>query len=104
MGVPSFYRWLVNKYPKVVQDVVDPTMQEDPNGVKFGNLYLDMNAIIHPCFHPEDDDNVGYSLFLSHLFFMLPFILLLFFFPLICRLNLCFNCEVFSFYQQILVC
>ncbi|KHN19915.1 5'-3' exoribonuclease 2 [Glycine soja] len=60
MGVPSFYRWLVNKYPKVVQDVVDPTMQEDPNGVKFGNLYLDMNAIIHPCFHPEDDDNIPF--------------------------------------------
>ncbi|KAL5169660.1 5'-3' exoribonuclease 4 [Glycine soja] len=60
MGVPSFYRWLVNKYPKVVQDVVDPTMQKDPNGVKFGNLYLDMNAIIHPCFHPEDDDNIPF--------------------------------------------
>ncbi|XP_028193853.1 5'-3' exoribonuclease 3-like isoform X2 [Glycine soja] len=60
MGVPSFYRWLVNKYPKVVQDVVDPTMQEDPNGVKFDNLYLDMNAIIHPCFHPDDHDKIPF--------------------------------------------
>ena len=51
MGVPSFYRWLVNKYPKVVQDVVDPTMQEDPNGVKFGewidNLIPEIVPILH---------------------------------------------------------
>ncbi|ESW04477.1 hypothetical protein PHAVU_011G097800 [Phaseolus vulgaris] len=55
MGVPSFYRWLTNKYPKVVQDV-DAAMQ-DPNGVKYDNLYVDMNAIIHPCFHPDDHNN-----------------------------------------------
>ncbi|TKY67030.1 5'-3' exoribonuclease 4 [Spatholobus suberectus] len=58
MGVPSFYRWLANKYPNVVQDV-DPTMQ-NPSSVKFDNLYLDMNAIIHPCFHPDDDDNIPF--------------------------------------------
>ncbi|KAL6640395.1 hypothetical protein ACP70R_021518 [Stipagrostis hirtigluma subsp. patula] len=66
MGVPSFYRWLVDKYPNVVV----PAREEDdggddgrtataaaggggPNGV-YHNLYLDMNGIIHPCFHPED--------------------------------------------------
>ncbi|CDY61133.1 BnaCnng37390D [Brassica napus] len=47
MGVPSFYRWLIERYPLILQDVIE----EEPLDVKvpYDNLYLDMNIIIHPC-------------------------------------------------------
>ena len=67
MGVPAFYRWLTEKYPKIVVDMLEKRnkvvagqeiplnlMDPNPNGQEFDNLYIDMNGLIHPCSHPED--------------------------------------------------
>lgn len=64
MGVPSFYRWLTKRYELIVVNAKEENGESidlslpNPNGMEFDNLYLDMNGIIHPCFHPEDNDDM----------------------------------------------
>lgn len=63
MGVPALFRWLQRRYPLIIsncieEEITDPAefSNQNPNtygDTDFDNLYLDMNNIIHPCFHPE---------------------------------------------------
>jgi 5'-3' exoribonuclease 2 len=83
MGVPAMFRWLSAKYPKIVSSVVEvrealdeatgeffPVNLEEPNpnGMEFDNLYLDMNGIIHPCCHPENQVNPWVEGVMANLF------------------------------------
>lgn len=71
MGVPAFYRWVQEKYPKCVVDAIEARAVElegerhfeltdttgpNPNGFEIDNLYVDMNGLIHPCAHPENGE------------------------------------------------
>ena len=46
MGIPKFFKWLTDKYPKTI--FFD-------KGLRIDNFYLDMNCLIHPCCHPPDN-------------------------------------------------
>lgn len=63
MGVPAFYRWLSDRYPKIVRDVIEEqqqfvegqeippdTSKPNPNGEEFDNLYL-VGGAVASCRH-----------------------------------------------------
>ncbi|KAA1131711.1 hypothetical protein PGTUg99_014631 [Puccinia graminis f. sp. tritici] len=48
MGIPKFFRWMTQKYPVVLHQVIQGDCIPE-----IDNLYLDMNGIIHNCSHPS---------------------------------------------------
>jgi 5'-3' exoribonuclease 2 len=50
MGVPAFFKWLTGKYGKILEN----ENIEKRRNHNYDNLYIDMNGLIHPCSHPED--------------------------------------------------
>jgi len=58
MGLPTFFRWIFERYPKCVTDAVKPDPSENLNRMnpndEVDNLYIDVNDILHIAFHPED--------------------------------------------------
>lgn len=48
MGIPLFFRWIVNRYPNIL-------IQYEKEIVLCSNLYLDFNAIIHS-FHSQNSE------------------------------------------------
>ena len=70
MGIPTFFRWLILRYPEILIEARDNlTLGFDISKIisnntdkkflmpKIDNLYFDMNGIIHPCAHPEDRES-----------------------------------------------
>ncbi|KAL5549294.1 hypothetical protein UlMin_004525 [Ulmus minor] len=68
MGIPSFFKWLVTKYPKIVAHAVGEKEESvdgrlpNPNGFEFDNLYLDMNEIIWDTFYPMRKKDIQHQL------------------------------------------
>lgn len=52
MGVPRFYRWISERYPKINSIISELSLMPE-----FDNLYLDMNGIIHACSHGSVGDD-----------------------------------------------
>ena len=80
MGVPAFFRWLSMRCPKILHDAMEEGVNEEEilellgiegNNPIIDNLYLDMNGIIHPCTHPENNVMNKALFFLYSFFFLL---------------------------------
>lgn len=50
MGVPKFFRWIVDRYPAVATGVINETY----DAPVIDNFYIDMNGIIHWCSHSDN--------------------------------------------------
>jgi 5'-3' exoribonuclease 1 len=55
MGVPKFYRWLSERYPRINQLLDENQPMID---LQIDHLYFDMNGVIHLCTHPSSDEAI----------------------------------------------
>jgi 5'-3' exoribonuclease 1 len=51
MGVPKFFRWISERYPRINQPLHDDNVMVPD----IDHLYFDLNGIIHMCSHNNND-------------------------------------------------